>query len=113
MVLTKTFARAALVVVLALVVGVAVMSRKATSASLELPSAPQIDPKTLTQDALFTPTKIWTAHLTFTPEQWKAIQPARGVPPAMERANQGVRATATQAANDQVRADDWLIGRDG
>ena len=31
-----------------------------------------------TQDALFTPTAVWTAHLRFTPEQWAAIRPVRG-----------------------------------
>jgi spore coat protein H len=34
--------------------------------------------RALTQADLFQPTKIWTAHLTFTPDQWKAMTPTRG-----------------------------------
>jgi len=35
-------------------------------------------PAALTQADLFQPTKIWTAHLTFAPDQWKAMEPTRG-----------------------------------
>ena len=34
-------------------------------------------PKELTQDDIFQPAKIWTAHLTFTADQWRAMQPTR------------------------------------
>ena len=40
-----------------------------------------IDPKTLTQDELFTTTRIWDAALTFTPEQWKGLEPTQQAPP--------------------------------
>jgi len=47
-----------------------------------------INPKTLTQDQLFQRTKVWTAHLTFTPEQWKGLEPSP-VPPNPNRQGSG------------------------
>src|ERR1043165_5901639 len=35
------------------------------------------DPKRLTQDALLAATKIWTAHIVFTPQAWTDLQPTR------------------------------------
>jgi hypothetical protein len=35
----------------------------------------RLDPKTLTQDELFSHTTVWNAHLSFTPGEWKAIEP--------------------------------------
>jgi spore coat protein H len=49
----------------------------------------------LTQDQLFQRTRVWDAHLLFTPEQWKAIEPTR-IPPT------GVG-----------RDGEWLQGREG
>jgi len=51
-------------------------------------------PRTFTQAELFTPTKIWNAHLTFAKDQWAAIQPKRG----------------PRGPND---GDDWLQNADG
>ena len=48
-----------------------------------------------TQDALFSPTTTWTAHLRFTPEQWAAIRPVQG-------AGRGGSSSA-----------DWLQGQEG
>ena len=109
--------RAGLAVALVAVAAFAVRARQTqpagTTASTSTAVASPINPKTLTQDELFTPTKIWTAHLRFTQDQWKAIQPMRGVPASVQRMNQGQRPTNTQAANGQIRADDWLVGREG
>jgi spore coat protein H len=38
----------------------------------------QTAPRPLTQADLFQPTKVWTAHLSFTPDQWKAMTPTLG-----------------------------------
>jgi hypothetical protein len=43
-----------------------------------LPASQAPAPRDPTQAELFQPTKVWTAHLTFTPEQWKAMEPTRG-----------------------------------
>jgi spore coat protein H len=51
--------------------------------------------RTFTQEELFRPTKVWTAHLTFTADQWAAIQP-----------RQAPRARRTSA-------EDWLQGAEG
>lgn len=48
-----------------------------------------------TQDALFSPTAVWTAHLRFTPEQWAAIRPVQG------------------AGRGAYSSDDWLQGKEG
>lgn len=40
-----------------------------------------------TSDELFRPTKVWTLHLTFTPEQWAAMEPKGG--PGLFAAPQG------------------------
>jgi hypothetical protein len=53
--------------------------------------------KAFTQDMLFAQTKVWNAELTFTPDQWKAIQPVQGPP-----TRRPVRT-----------ADDWLQGLEG
>ena len=45
--------------------------------SVALLAAQTAAPRALTQEQLFQPTKIWTAHLTFTAEQWRAMQPTR------------------------------------
>ena len=44
--------------------------------------APQTaTPSLLTGDQLFEVTKIWRVHLSFTPEQWKALEPPGGPGP--------------------------------
>jgi len=40
-----------------------------------------LNPKTLTQDELFKMTRIWDAHVMFTPEQWKGLTPVQAAPP--------------------------------
>jgi spore coat protein H len=49
---------------------------------------------TLTQDQLFHTTTVWNAHLTFTQEQWKRIQPA-------------------QRTSPRAASGEWLQGMDG
>jgi spore coat protein H len=49
--------------------------------ALSLDASQAIDPKTLTQDQLFTTTRIWDAHVRFTPEQWKGLVPVQAAPP--------------------------------
>ncbi len=61
-------------------------------AAAQTPAAPA-----LTQNELFLPTKIWTAHLTFTAEQWRAMQPTR---------------TATTTAG-RFSGGEWLQGVPG
>jgi hypothetical protein len=39
------------------------------------------DPRTLTQDELFTTTRVWDAHVTFAADQWKALEPTQAAPP--------------------------------
>jgi hypothetical protein len=56
--------------------------------------APMTD--TLTQDELFKTTRVWEAHLRFTPEAWKGVQAVPGEP--------------TRIARD---AGEWLQGRQG
>jgi hypothetical protein len=48
-----------------------------------------------TQDALLSPTTVWTAHLRFTPEQWAAIRPVQG------------------AGRGSFSSTDWLQGAEG
>jgi hypothetical protein len=55
---------------------------------------PQTD---LTQDKLFETTKVWTAHLKFTAQAWKEIQPTQGPPTGLTRFTGG----------------EWLQGRPG
>jgi spore coat protein H len=51
-----------------------------------------------TQADLFQPTKVWDAHLTFTPDQWKGLEPRQFAP------------TGTAARSD---GETWLLARDG
>jgi hypothetical protein len=53
------------------------------AAGLMAATAQKPAPQTLTQADLFKPTTIWTAHLTFTAEQFKAMEPTRA--PATNR----------------------------
>jgi spore coat protein H len=46
-------------------------------------------PRALTQDELFQTTKIWTAHLTFSADQWRAMQPTRAATTAGRRFSGG------------------------
>jgi hypothetical protein len=55
-------------------------------------AARQVPPN---QDALFSPTTVWTAHLRFTPEQWAAIRPVQG------------------AGRGSYSSTDWLQGQEG
>jgi len=61
------------------------------------PSRPQAPSPRVpaTQDALFSPTAVWTAHLRFTPEQWAAIRPING------------------AGGGSSSSADWLQGAEG
>ena len=40
-----------------------------------------LNPKTVTQDELFTTTRIWDAHVRFAADQWKALEPVQAAPP--------------------------------
>jgi hypothetical protein len=57
---------------------VALLSLAATFANAADPK--KNDPGDLTPDGVFRSTNIWTIHLSFTPEQWEAMEPkpARG-----------------------------------
>jgi hypothetical protein len=48
-----------------------------------MPAAEQtpLNLKTITQDQLFTTTRIWDAHVTFAADQWKALEPVQAQPP--------------------------------
>ncbi|MEO8075859.1 MAG: CotH kinase family protein [Acidobacteriota bacterium] len=48
------------------------------TAGAVLLAGPPAPAPALTQADLFQPTKVWTAQLTFTPDQWKAMEPTRG-----------------------------------
>ena len=67
------------------------------SAASVLSAQTTLNLKTLTQDQLFERTKVWNAHLTFTPEQWKAIEPAKIAPTGVKQGTGG----------------EWLQGREG
>ena len=51
-----------------------------------------------TQAALFQPAKVWDAHLTFTADQWKGLEPRQFV------------STGTAARSD---GETWLLAREG
>jgi len=59
-------------------VRVALVVLAMAAAGRMLPARQAVAPHDLTQTDLFQPTKIWTAHLTFTADQWKAMEPTRG-----------------------------------
>jgi len=61
------------------------------------PSRSQTPPARVpaTQDALFSPTAVWTAHLRFTAEQWAAIKPVPG------------------SGRGSYSSSDWLQGAEG
>ena len=40
-----------------------------------------LNPKTVTQDQLFTTSRIWDAHVSFAADQWKALEPVQAAPP--------------------------------
>lgn len=51
----------------------------------------------LTQADVFQPTKIWTTHLTFAADQWKAMEPTHGA----------------RGPSDRVGGGEWLQGPEG
>lgn len=57
----------------------------------------QTPAKPLTQAELFQPTTIWPVHLTFAPDQWKAMQPTRG----------------STSGGSRFSGDEWLQGPPG
>jgi hypothetical protein len=65
--MTRTSVRRALCIGL---VPLAVLTARAQQKPIDTPG--------FTPDDFFQPTRVWTAHLTFTNEQWNAMQPAQG-----------------------------------
>src|SRR5262245_19210257 len=85
-----------LTVVLPAAVSLAFSSASARTTPRQRSTArPTPGPTPQTQDALFSPTTIWTAHLRFTPEQWAAIRPVQG------------------AGRGSYSSADWLQGQEG
>jgi len=66
-------------------------------AAVALVAAQTTAPRALTQAELFNPLQIWTAHLTFSSDQWKAMEPTHG------KSNSGFRFTGGE----------WLQGAPG
>jgi spore coat protein H len=62
--------RTLIVVVACMVAGLVLAAQQAT-----------LNPKTVTQDQLFTTTRIWDAHVSFAADQWKALEPIQAAPP--------------------------------